>query len=136
MASISHVMTASHLTEITPVFDVGVVYHFTDQAKVNQLLGLVDKYARPYGPHVMEKGTAFLRLNTNIKRANLSAPWSMMGGALSCPSMSDEIANQLKQITKNHPDFEIVDQLLTAWIINEWDRYSVVFELNVTVKDK
>jgi hypothetical protein len=129
-------MTAKHLAEINPNFDIGVVYHLTEASKVDQLLVLVDKYARPYGPHVMEKGTAFLRLNINIRRANNSAPWSMTGGALSRSSMSEEIAVQLQSIEANNPTFEITNKLLTAWVLNEWDRYSVVFELNVTVEDK
>ncbi len=132
----SHAMTASHLKAIQSSFDNGICYHITVPEKVDELLKLVDKYAKPLDYGVPTCGTAFLRLNTTIKKDPNKDPWQMSGGALTQDSMTREVEDRIKTILDANPDYEVADRSLTAWVLNEWERYSVVFELMLTVKEK
>jgi hypothetical protein len=136
MSQVSHVMIASHLKALQTTFDNGISYHVTQPERVQELLALVDRYAKPFDPRIQESGTAFLRLNVTVKRAPNDLPWSMSGGALMQRSMTDEISQAVTLTETNNPNINVTEQQLTAWVLNEWDRYSVVFELVLTVKDK
>lgn len=136
MNPVSHVMTTSHLTKIQPIFDNGICYHITVPERVAELTTLVNKYARPFDPSLPEAGTAYLRLNTTTKKSPNSESWQMGGGALVVNSIDDQIESAKAAILSANPEHEIADTLVTAWILNEWDRFSVVFELYVTLKAK
>lgn len=136
MPLLSHVMTASHLQAIQKSFDNGIVYHITIPEKVEALKQLVNKYNRKLDYGMPTSGTAFLRLNYAIKQTPNKESWQMGGGALCYDTVDEQIAQVLSTLAEQRPDVEVTEQLLTAWIINEWERYSVVFELNITVKEK
>lgn len=136
MSPISHVMTASHLTKIQPTFDNGICYHITVPERVDELTAMVNKYARPFDPKMPEAGTAYIRLNTTTKKSPNSESWQISGGALVVNSIDDQIESAKALVLTNNPEHEIVDTLVTAWILNEWDRFSLVFELYVTIKAK
>lgn len=136
MSLVSHVMTASHLKAIQPIFTNGIPYHVTDEAEVKTLLGLIDKYSRLFDPRLPELDQAFLRLNVIIRHKSNGDVWSMAGGALPQRSMSAEIDAALEQIKEANPDSAFSEQVVVAWVLNEWDRFSVVVELNLMMESK
>lgn len=134
MSLVSHVMTASHLKAIQPTFENGIPCHITDPEQVNKLLELVNKYARPFDPRLPELDHAFLRLNVNIRHKRNGDIWGMSGAAQSQRSISNEITQVIEQLKTTNPEHMYSEQTLVAWVLNEWDRFSVVFELNLIME--
>ena len=133
MSTVSHVMTASHLKAIQSTFENGIPYHVTDSVEVQKLVEMVNKYARPFDPRLPELDQAFLRLNVNIRHKRNGEIHSRQGAALTQVSMTKEIDRVVEQIKTEDPNGTYNEPVLKAWILNEWDRYSVVFELNLMV---
>lgn len=134
MSQVSHVMTASHLKAIQPTFANGIPYHVVELPEVQKLLELIDRYSRPFDPRLPELEQAFLRLNVIVRHKRSGDIYSMAGGALPQRSMSAEITTALEQIKTSNPDNVISEPIVTAWILNEWDRWSVVIELNLMME--
>lgn len=135
MSHVSHVMTASHLKAIQPTFTNGIPYHVIDQAVLQNLTEIVNKYSRPFDPRLPELDQAFLRLNVIIRHKRSGDVHAMMGEALTQRSITDEIDRVKAQIKTDNPDCIYSDAIVTAWILNEWDRFAVVFELNLLVSN-
>lgn len=125
----SRALTAAHLSKINQVFDNGIVYHYGDEVKVNEIIAIVDKYNRELDYGMPTSGTAFVRINTTVKRDKNSVPWAVTGGAMTHESIGAEVKHSIETVLKLNPEHVLTKQLLTVNIINEWDRYVVVFEL-------
>ena len=132
----SRVMTASQLSSINQSFDNGIVYHYGVEEKVQEIIKIVDKYNRVLDYGMPTSGTTFIRINTTVKRDQNSAPWAISGGAMVRESISAEVEQSIENTLKLNPEHEIVKQLMTVNIINEWDRYVVVFELYLDLELK
>lgn len=132
----SRAMTASHLSKINQTFDNGIVYHYTVEEKVNEIIAIVDKYNRILDYSMPTSGTAFVRINTTVKRDKNSAPWTITGGAMVRESIGAEVEHSIAEVLKQNPEHALTKQLLTVNIVNEWDRYVVVFELQLDLDMK
>ena len=132
----SRVMTASHLSAINPTFDNGIVYHYGVEEKVNEVIKIVDKYNRVLDYGMPISGTAFIRLNTTVKRDQNSAPWAISGGAMVRETIGAEVEHSIENILSLNPGYVVAKQLLTLNIVNEWDRYVIVFELYLDLELK
>ena len=132
----SRAMTASNLKSISPTFDNGIVYHYTEEEKVNEIIKLVDKYNRVLDYGMPTSGTAFLRMNTTVRRDKNSAPWAISGGAMTLDSVAGEAIRSIELVLKNNPEYKLDKQHMSVNIINEWDRYVVVFELYLDLELK
>ena len=132
----SRVMTASQLNAINPSFDNGIVYHFGVDTKVQEIIKIVDRYNRVVDHGMPVSGTAFIRINTTVKRDKNSAPWAITGGAMTRESIGAEVEHSIETVLQLNPEHEIAKQLLTVNIVNEWDRYVVVFELYLDLELK
>lgn len=130
----SYAMTAAHLLKFQTQWSTGVPYHFTYPDKVQELVDLVTRAAEPLSYDTPTCGTAFLRLNYIIKEAPNKESWQYGGGALT----SNDVTAHIERLkTTIVPDGkELKDTQLTAWIVNEWERFSIVFELVLIVGDK
>lgn len=134
--AVSHVMTAAHLQKFQVKWDYGVPYHFTEASRVQELVDLVTRAAVPCDYNIPTSGTAFLRLNTIIKEAPNKESWIYGGGALVSPDVKGHIEDAKRRAVAEQPDKEVKDTLLTAYVLNEWERFSVVFELVITIGAK
>lgn len=134
--AISHVMTAAHLQRFQVKWDYGVPYHFTDPSRVQELVDIVTRTAVPCDYNIPTCGTAFLRLNTIVKEFPNKESWIYGGGALTSPDVQGQIEAAKLRALLGQPGKEVKDTLLTANVINEWERFSVVFELVITVGAK
>lgn len=133
--AITRVMTASHLQAIQQTFDNGICYHITVPERVDQLTAMVSKYARPLDCGIPTSGTAFLRLNTTVKIYPNKESWSLAGGAIVHDTVQEAIDHSIATVLHDKSNMVVAEQSLTAWILNEWDRYVVAFELQLTLKD-
>lgn len=131
--AVSHVMTAAHLQKFQVKWDNGIPYHFTDPVRVKELSELVSKAAVPLDYGLPTSGTAFLRLNVTVKKNPNRDAWQLSGGAITKASVQESVDDAIANVIKANPDYVVKDTLLTAWVLNEWERYSVVFELVITI---
>lgn len=125
----SRAMTASHLNKINLTFDNGIVYHYSVEEKVKEIVAIVDKYNHELDYGMPTSGTAFIRINTTVKRDKNSVPWTVTGGAMVRETISSEVEHAIAEVLKLNPEHTVTKQMLTVHILNEWDRYVVVFEL-------
>lgn len=131
--SIAYAMVAKHLMSICQSFDNGIPYHFTDPNKVNEIKALVTKCATHLDYGLPSCGTAYLRMNVIIKEFPNKESWQYSGGVLTHHDVDAQIEAACERALSANPGKVIKDRLLTCHILNEWERYSVVFELVITV---
>lgn len=134
--AISHVMTAAHLQRFQVKWDYGIPYHFTEPSRVQELVDLVTRTAVPCDYNIPTCGTAFLRMNTIVKEAPNKESWIYGGGALVTNDVQATIEAAKVRALESSPDKEIKGTTLTAYVLNEWERFSVVFELVITIGAK
>lgn len=129
----SHVILANHLMGISSTFDNGVVYYYTHTKQIAQLVELVRKNAQPLDYGIPTSGTVFLRLNYKVRSKEIPTPL-IGGGAITQPDVAMEILDVIKQVSESNPGRIIEEGNLSATILNDWGRYSLVFELDIMVK--
>jgi len=78
----SYAFVAKHLTQVNKTFDNGIVYHYTDTAKVAEIKDLVSRVAVPLDYGLPTNGTAYPRLNVIIKQSPNKESWQYSGNAL------------------------------------------------------
>lgn len=131
--SIAYAMVAKHLMKVKTVFECGIPHMFSDQAKVEELKALVKKCATQLDYTMPTFGMAHLRLNTIIKEFTNKESWQYGGGVLISGDVDAQIEAACQRALDANPGKAIKSKTLTCGIINEWERYSVVFELVIEV---
>lgn len=126
-------MTARHLMSIRQQFDNGVPYHFTDPKTVDDIKALVKRAATQLDYSLPTNGTAHLRMNTIVKESPNKESWQYGGGVLTSGDVDAQIADACKRTLANNPGKVVKGTTLACHILNEWERYSLVFELVITV---
>ncbi len=131
--SIAYAMTAKHLGIINQNFDNGIPYHYTDPKKVDEIKALVKKTATQLDYSLPTCGTAHLRLNTIIKEFPNKESWQYGGGVLTSEDVDAQIAMACERAMASKPGKVLKDTSLACYILNEFERYVVVFDLVITV---
>lgn len=126
-------MVAKHLMKIRTSFDNGIPYHFTEPSKVMEIKDLVSRCAERLDYSLPTSGTAHLRMNTIVKEFPNKESWQYGGGVLTSENIDAQIEEAKQRTLKANPGKVVRDVGLTCYILNEWERYSVVFELVITV---
>jgi len=129
----AYAMVAKHLTSISPTFDNAIPYHYTDPAKVDQIKSLVTKCAEKLDYGLPTCGTAHLRMNVIVKESPNKDTWQYSGGVLISHDVDAQIEAACERTLQANPGKEIKGTSLSCHILNEWERYSLVFELVITV---
>lgn len=131
----SHAMVAKHLAKINQNFENGIVYHYTKPEQVEEIKDLVKRAAEPLDYGLPTSGTAHLRLNVIVKKTPDKLSWQYSGSCLTSPDL-DLLVEQAKAVAlANNPNNKIQSESLQCYILNEWERYSVVFELQINLED-
>lgn len=131
--SVAYAMVAKHLMAIRQSFDNGIPYHFTDPAKVDEIKALVKRAATKLDYGMPTCGTAYLRMNTIVKEFPNKESWQYGGGVLTSEDVDAQIKAACDRTLAANPGKEIKGTTLTCHVLNEWERYSLVFELVITV---
>ena len=126
-------MTARHLMTIRRQFDNGIPYHFADLETVTAIKDLVKRAATKLDYNLPTSGTAHLRMNTIVKESPNKESWQYGGGVLTSEDLDAQIAAACDRTLAANPGKVLKGTTLTCHILNEWERYSVVFELVITV---
>lgn len=126
-------MTARHLMSIRQQFDNCIPYHFTDPETVTAIKDLVKRAATRLDYSLPTSGTAHLRLNTIVKESPNKESWQYGGGVLTSEDLDAQIAAACERTLAANPGKEVKGTTLACHILNEFERYSVVFEVVITV---
>lgn len=130
----SYAFVAKHLTQLKPSYDCGVFYHFTTDDKVAEMKALVKRVAEPFDYSLPTCGTAHPRLNVIVKQFPNKESWQYSGGALTTPDVDALIDTARDVALHNNPNTRIKSETLTCSVLNEWERYAVVFELQLNLE--
>lgn len=132
----SYVMQAKHLAQLRVIYDNGIPYHFNNEDDVNKIKAIITENAVKLEYGIPESGIAYLRINVLVKDSADGKLITCSGGALTSEKVDIQL-EQMKQIAiETYSDKVIKEQKLTVSILNEWERYSLVFDLILTMNNK
>lgn len=129
----AYAMVARHLMKISTCFDNGIPYHYTDPVRVNEIKDIVKRCATKLDYGLPTSGTAHLRLNYVVKEGAIKESWSHGGGVLTSEDVDAQVEAICQRVLAANPGKVIKSTQLTCSILNEWERYVVVFDLGIMV---
>lgn len=135
MIGISRVMSAKHLLTIQTLFENGVIHQFSIADKVKALKELVNKHITTLDYETPTLGTVFLRVHTTIERGSNQSLFGLSGSIISRDTVDEEIAHAIEIFKLTNPTLEIESTVVTASILNSSERYTLIFNLKITIKD-